>query len=51
MSTADIPESILPAAPGSNNTTVAFIDSHDGDLRKRANHGVYPCVDAGFSGH
>lgn len=51
MSTADIPESILPAAPGYNKTSVAFIDSRDRDLSKRANHGVYVCVEAGFSGH
>lgn len=49
VSAPDISESILLAAPGLNETAVAFTDSHDGDLTKRANHGAYLCVDASSS--
>jgi hypothetical protein len=50
ISTADIPESIR-MAPNFNETAVAFVGARDGGLNKRANHGVYLCTDANWSGH
>ena len=50
ISAADIPESIR-LAPAFNETAVAFVEARDGDLSKRANHGVYLCVDAYWGGH
>ncbi|KAL2279975.1 hypothetical protein FJTKL_13112 [Diaporthe vaccinii] len=51
VSAAHISESISMAAPAFNETAVILIESRDRELSKRANHGVYLCVDTGFSGY
>ncbi|KAI7787706.1 hypothetical protein LA080_015075 [Diaporthe eres] len=51
ISPADIPDSIVLAEPPFNETALSDLDARDHDLSKRANHGVYLCVDAYFKGY
>lgn len=51
ISPADIPDSIALAEPSFNETALSDLDARDNDLSKRANHGVYLCVDADFKGY
>lgn len=34
-----------------NETALSDLDARDGDMSKRANHGVYLCVDAYWQGY
>lgn len=52
ISPAEIPDSIVLAKPPFNETTaLSDLDARDADLTKRANHGVYLCVDANWKGY
>lgn len=51
ISPAEIPDSIVLADSPFNETALSDLDARDGDMSKRANHGVYLCVDAYFQGY